>query len=296
MRDAIEKADILIEALGWIRRFKDQTVVIKLGGSLMDDEAGMHHTLLDIVFMSTVGMRPVIVHGGGAKISRAMEEANITPRFIHGRRYTDDATLEIVTRVLGGEINQSIGQQIEALEGRAMTLNCVEGANHLVLHGERLTLDAPEGPTDLGHVGHITRVDRQVIENLCYSGQVPVIPSVCVDDDGNYLNVNADTAATAVAKALRVDKLVFLSDVNGVRRDKEDPDTLIHSLTAAEAQKLIDDRIVDAGMIPKIEACLETLRRGVSKVHIIDGRIRHSLLLEIYTSKGVGTQIVQDPA
>ena len=161
MRDAIEKADILIEALGWIRRFKDQTVVIKLGGSLMDDEAGMHHTLLDIVFMSTVGMRPVIVHGGGAKISRAMEEANITPRFIHGRRYTDDATLEIVTRVLGGEINQSIGQQIEALEGRAMTLNCVEGANHLVLHGERLTLDAPEGPTDLGHVGHITRVDRQ---------------------------------------------------------------------------------------------------------------------------------------
>ena len=123
-----------------------------------------------------------------------------------------------------------------------------------------------------------------------------MIPSVCVDDDGNYLNVNADTAATAVAKALRVDKLVFLSDVNGVRRDKEDPDTLIHSLTAAEAQKLIDDRIVDAGMIPKIEACLETLRRGVSKVHIIDGRIRHSLLLEIYTSKGVGTQIVQDPA
>lgn len=176
-----------------------------------------------------------------------------------------------------------------------MTLHCGDGANHLVLRGERLQLETAEGPTDLGHVGHVTSVDRQVIENLCYSGQVPVIPSICVDDQGALLNVNADTAATAVAKALRVDKLVFLSDVNGVRRDKDDPDTLIHSLTATEAQQLIDDGVVDAGMIPKIEACLDTLRRGVSKVHIIDGRIRHSLLLEIYTSKGVGTQIVQDP-
>ncbi|MCA9178361.1 MAG: acetylglutamate kinase [Planctomycetales bacterium] len=295
MEEAIQKADILIEALGWIRRLKDRTVVIKLGGSIMNSEDALRHVLLDIVFMSTVGMRPVIVHGGGAKISEAMSEAGIVPRFVHGRRYTDDETLEIVKRVLGGEINRWLGEQIELLGGRAMTLNCEGGPENVVLHGERLTLDSPDGPLDLGRVGTVTSVDRPIIENLCYSGQVPVIPSICLDAEGGYLNVNADTAATAVARELRVDKLVFLSDVNGVRRDKDDPDSLIHTVTASEAQRLIDDRIVSEGMIPKVEACLETLRAGVHKVHIIDGRIRHSLLLEIYTSTGIGTQIVQDP-
>lgn len=296
MEDAIKKADILIEALGWIRQLKDRVVVIKLGGSLMNDMAALRHVLLDIVFMSTVGMRPVVVHGGGAKISGAMQEAGIEPRFVHGRRYTDDATLEIVCRVLAGETCELLGDEIEALEGRAMTLGWSDQGDNLVLHGERLQLDSDDGPLDLGHVGAITKVDRHVIENLCYSGQIPIIPSVCLDGEDNYLNVNADTAATAVAQALRVDKLVFLSDVNGVRRDKNDPDTLIHTLTESAAQELIADGLVDAGMIPKVEACLETLRKGVGKVHIIDGRIRHSLLLEIYTTTGIGTQIVHDAA
>jgi acetylglutamate kinase len=174
-----------------------------------------------------------------------------------------------------------------------MPLNFMGGTNNNVLFGERLTLTGDDGvQIDLGHVGRVTRVDRDTIENLCYAGQVPVIPSMCETDVGKRLNVNADTAATAVAQALGAEKLVFLSDVNGVRRDKHDPDSLIHSLTAIDAHRLIAQRAIDAGMIPKVEACLETLEKGVRKIHIIDGRIRHSLMLEIYTNKGIGTEIV----
>jgi acetylglutamate kinase len=243
--------------------------------------------------METVGMRPIVVHGGGAAITRAMEEAQIEPRFIQGRRFTDDATLAIVERVLAGEINESIAARIEEMGGRAMPLNFMGETNNNVLFGERLALTGDEGqPIDLGHVGRVTRVDRDTIENLCYAGQVPVIPSMCETDTGERLNVNADSAATAVAQALGAEKLVFLSDVNGVRSDKNDPDTLIHSLTATDARRLIAERAIEAGMIPKVEACLETLEKGVRKIHIIDGRIRHSLMLEIYTNKGVGTEIV----
>jgi len=161
-----------------------------------------------------------------------------------------------------------------------------------VLFGERIKLDAPGGqPVDLGYVGHVTRVDRTTIDNFCYAGIVPVIPSMCLDAEGEKLNVNADTAATAVAQALGAEKLVFLSDVNGVRRNRHDPGSLIDSLTADEARKLLASGAVEAGMIPKVEACLETLDKGVRKIHIIDGRQRHSLLLEVYTSKGVGTEI-----
>jgi acetylglutamate kinase len=163
-----------------------------------------------------------------------------------------------------------------------------------VLFGERMTLPGDNGEEiDLGHVGRVTRVDRTTIENLCYAGQVPVIPSMAIAEDGGKLNVNADTAATAVAQSLGAEKMIYMSDVNGVRRDKSDPTSIIHSLTDAEARELIRTGIVDSGMIPKVEACLETLDRGVRKVHIIDGRLRHSLLLEIYTSSGVGTEIVK---
>ncbi|MAR13759.1 MAG: acetylglutamate kinase [Blastopirellula sp.] len=294
MHEAIAKADVLIEALGWIRRFRDKVTVIKLGGSLMDDEEAISHVLLDIVFMETVGMRPVVVHGGGAAISRAMDQAGISPRFVQGRRYTDDPTLEIVERVLAGEVNDRIASKIESLGGRAMTLN-FQSTN--VLRGERIQLQDDSGAElDLGHVGKVTEVDRLVIENLCYAGQVPVIPSMCVDAAGQKMNVNADTAATAVAQALGAEKLVFLSDVSGVCRDKDDPSSLIHSLTADQARQLIADGSISAGMIPKVEACLETLDRGVGKVHIVDGRVRHSLLLEIYTSEGVGTQMTRNNA
>jgi acetylglutamate kinase len=293
VHDAIQKADFLIEAMGWIRQFRDKITVIKLGGSVMEDPEALRHLLVDIVFMETVGMRPIVVHGGGAAITRAMEEAKIAPRFIQGRRYTDDATLKIVERVLAGEINESIATMIEQFGGRAMPLNFHGEQNNNVLFGERLTLPGENGEeVDLGHVGRVTEVDRDTIENLCYAGQVPVIPSMCETKSGQRLNVNADTAATAVAQALGAEKLVFLSDVNGVRRDKNDASSLIHSLTANEARRLIVERAIEAGMIPKVEACLETLQKGVRKIHIIDGRLRHSLMLEIYTNEGVGTEIV----
>jgi acetylglutamate kinase len=289
--EAIAKADTLIEAMGWIRRFRGKTTVIKLGGSLMGNDDAMRHTLLDIIFMESVGMRPVVVHGGGPSINKAMEKAAIEPVWIQGRRYTDAKTLEIVEQTLAYELNEQLTAEIERLGGRAMNLN-FKTTN--VLFGEKLLLDEPGAePIDLGYVGHVTRVDRQTIEALTYTEQIPVIPSMCIDANGQKYNVNADTAAMAVAEALGAEKLIFISDVNGVRRVKEDPDSVIHSLTAAEAKQLIADGVIAGGMIPKVEACISTLNRGVGKVHIIDGQLRHSLLLEIYTTAGVGTEIVQ---
>lgn len=294
MRQAIEKADVLIEALRWIRTFRGKITVIKLGGSVMEDERAITHLLLDILFMETVGMQPVVVHGGGAAISRAMKEAGIQSRFIQGRRYTDEETLRIVERVLAYEINERIAQGIVELGGRAQPLNF---RTKNVLFGRRLRLaDASGKPIDLGYVGEVTRVDADTIRELCSQGVVPVIPSMCLAEDGTKLNVNADTAATAVAVALQAEKLVFLSDVNGVRLRKDDPESLIHSLTAEQARDLICNGVIDSGMIPKVEACLETLKHGVNKIHIIDGRLRHSLLLEVYTTTGVGTELVRNGA
>jgi acetylglutamate kinase len=291
---AIQKADTLIEALGWIRRFRDTTTVIKLGGSVLEHPDALRHLLLDIVFMTTLGMRVIVVHGGGKAISRAMDSAGIEPRFVQGRRYTDEATLAIVEQVLATELNHDLVAKLEEYGGRAMSLNFLSTN---VLFGERLTLPGPDGePLDLGHVGEVTRVDRLTIDNLAYAGQVPVIPSMALGPDGHKLNVNADTAATAVAAALGADKLVVLSDIPGVLRDMNDPESLIHSLSASEARRLIADGTIAGGMIPKIEGCLETLARGVGKIHIIDGRLRHSLLLEIYTTSGVGTELIRDDA
>lgn len=292
MQAAIEKADVLIEALRWIRTFRGKITVIKLGGSVMEDERAMSHLLLDILFMETVGMQPVIVHGGGAAISRAMKEAGILPRFVQGRRYTDEETVKIVEQVLAYQINEKLARGIEELGGRAQPLNF---RTKNVLFGQKLALtDGSGSAIDLGLVGEVTRVDSDTIIDLCARGIVPVIPSMCLSDDGTKLNVNADTAATAVARAVRAEKLVFLSDVNGVRLRKGDPDSLIHSLTAEQARDLIRRGVIDSGMIPKVEACLETLKHGVNKIHIIDGRLRHSLLLEVYTTKGVGTEIVHN--
>jgi len=293
LEEAIQKADVLIEALQWIRRFRGKITVIKLGGSVMEDEHAMIHLLLDIVFMETVGMRPVVVHGGGAAISRAMAEAGLQTRFVHGRRYTDDATLEIVERVLASEANQQLADRINELGGRAEPLS-FRTTN--VLFGRRLLLPGEDGqPIDLGHVGEVTGVDRVSIEDLCCRDVVPVIPSMCISDQGEKLNVNADTAATAVAQAMGAEKLIYMSDVNGVRQRKDDPASLVHSLTASQARAMVRSGAIETGMIPKVEACLETLGKGIGKIHIIDGRERHGLLLEIYTNKGVGTEIVKDP-
>ena len=291
-QQAIEKADTLIEALGWIRKFRDTTTVVKLGGSVLEHPDALRHLLLDIVFMTTLGMRVVVVHGGGKAISRAMDTAGIEPRFVQGRRYTDAATLEIVERVLATELNHELAAKIEECGGRAMSLN-FQSTN--VLFGEPLSLKAPDGsPLDLGRVGEVTRVDRMTIDNLAYAGQVPIIPSMAMGSDGHKLNVNADTAATAVAAAINAEKLVVLSDIPGVLTDLDDQASLIHSLSATEARRLINDGTIAGGMIPKIEGCLQTLDQGVKKIHIIDGRLRHSLLLEIYTTSGIGTELVAD--
>jgi acetylglutamate kinase len=208
---------------------------------------------------------------------------------VQGRRYTDPATLEIVVRVLIDEINASIVAQIRELGGRAVGLH-----RHPlpVLFGERITLPGDTGPIDLGLVGTVTRSDHRLIEDFCAGGVVPVIPSVALDDNGGWLNVNADTAAAAVAAHVGAEKVVFLSDTPGILRDRSDPYSLIPSIDADGCNSLIREGVIDSGMLPKVEACLDALRGGVKKTHMIDGRIPHSLLLEIYTDRGIGTEIV----
>jgi acetylglutamate kinase len=292
MNSAVEKADVLIEAMKWIRQHRDKKTVIKIGGSLMEDETAMTHLLLDIVFMETVGMKPVLIHGGGAAISQAMSVAGIEPRFVQGRRYTDAASLEIVKRVLGKEINEHLAEQINKFGGQAKPISFYHGTN--VLFGEKLFLNDENGEViDIGLVGKITSVNVDMIEMLCNNYIIPVIPSVAIMDDGSgqVLNVNADTVATAVASELRAEKLVYVSDVNGVRTNPNDPSSMIDSITADRAHEMLSSGCIVGGMIPKIEACLETLERGVNKIHIINGKLRHALLMEIFTSTGVGTEI-----
>jgi acetylglutamate kinase len=290
MDDAIRKAEVLIEALSYIRKFRDRLTVIKLGGSAMEDADVLRATLQDVIFMETVGLRPVLVHGGGKAIDRAMTASGLEPRKIRGRRYTDADTLAIVLRVLLHEVNAPIVAQVRELGGRAVGLH---SGSLQSLFGERLTLPADDGgPIDLGHVGGVARVDGALIQDVCAAGVVPVIPSVALDEAGGWLNVNADTAAAAVASHLQAEKLVVLTDTPGILLDRSDPGSLLPSLDAAGCRDLIARRVIDAGMIPKVEACLESLRAGVRKTHMINGRLRHSLLLEIYTDRGVGTEIV----
>jgi len=290
MNDAIRKADVLIEALSYIRTFRDKLTVIKLGGSAMEDPDALRATLQDVAFMAAVGLRPILVHGGGKPIDRAMKAAGLQPKKVQGRRYTDDATLDIVVRVLREEINADIVRQLRELGGRAVGLHT---GPLQCLFGERLLLPGDDGqPLDLGRVGKVTRVDGGLIHDFAAAGVVPVIPCLALDAAGQWLNVNGDTAAAAVAAELKVEKLVFLSDTPGILRNRQDEGSLVRNLDAAGCRELIRQGIIDAGMIPKVEACLESLRDGVRKTHMSDGRVRHSLLVEIYTDTGVGTEIV----
>jgi acetylglutamate kinase len=292
--DAIRKAETLIEAQSYIRKFRDRLTVIKLGGSAMEEPTALEATLQDVIFMETVGLRPVLVHGGGKPIDRAMARAGLLPRKVQGRRCTDAATLAIVVRVLLEEINAGLVEQVRRLGGRAVGLHT---GSLQALFGERLQLVSSTGePIDLGFVGSVTRVDAPLIETFCAGGVIPIIPSVAVDlnaaeGDPPWLNVNADTAAAAVAGHLRAEKLVVLTDTPGILTDRRDPASLVETLDAAGAANLIARGIIDEGMLPKVEACLESLRAGVKKAHMIDGRLRHSLLLEIYTDRGVGTEM-----
>jgi acetylglutamate kinase len=232
----------------------------------------------------------VVVHGGGKAIDRAMAASGLVPRKVQGRRYTDDATLRIVVDVLTNEINSGIVNQMRELGGSAIGLH---SGNLQALFGQRLTLPNPEGePIDLGRVGHVTRVDAALIADFTRGGVVPVIPSLAQDDDGGWLNVNADTAACAVAAGVKAAKLVMLTDTPGILRDPKDDASLISHLDSAACKRLIADGTIDGGMIPKVEACFEALAAGVGKVHVIDGRRNYSLLLEIFTDAGIGTEIV----
>ncbi|MBQ9370707.1 MAG: acetylglutamate kinase [Thermoguttaceae bacterium] len=290
---ATAKADVLIEAMKWIREHRGKTTVVKLGGSLMEDDIAIDHLMTDLVFMETVGMRPVVVHGGGAAISDAMKEAGVAPRFVQGRRFTDDVTLKIVREALAKRITGDLVERIKFFGGSAIALSDAFDSN--VLYGRKAKLKDDQGEdVDLGWVGEVTRVDVDVIQRYTERGVIPVIPSYTLLDDGSRqgLNVNADVAATEVAKQLRANKLVFVSEVNGVRTDPNDPNSMIDSLTADEARKLLASGAIVGGMIPKIQSCLKTIERGVEKIHIINGRLRHAILLEIFTSQGIGTEIV----
>ncbi len=290
MNDAIRKAQVLVEALGWIQQFRDRYVVIKLGGSALESAEAVRRCLGDVVFMEAVGMRPILVHGGGKAISQAMAREGIQPRFVQGRRYTDEATMEIVARVLAEEICEALVDEIRQQKGRAVGMH-FNSMN--VLIGEPLSLHGEAGDAiDLGRVGSVVDIERESLLATCRAGTIPVLPSVALDRDGQKLNVNADTAAAAVARMLRAEKLVFLSDVPGIFRDRSDPSTLISHLNAAQCRELIADGTIDAGMVPKVEAALDALDAGVRKIHIIDANLPHSLLLEIYQDRGVGTEIV----
>jgi len=290
MDDAIRKAEALVEALGYIRTFRDRLTVIKLGGSAMEEADALRATLQSVVFLETVGLRPVLVHGGGKPIDRAMATSGLVPRKIQGRRYTDDATLRIVVDVLTNDVNAGIVRQVRELGGHAVGLHT---STLQALYGEQLLLPNSGGsPIDLGRVGQVTRVDGGLVAGFAQSGVVPVIPSLAYDAAGNWLNVNADTAACAVAAELKAAKLVMLSDTPGILRNPKDPSSLISHLDSVACQRLVTEGVIDGGMLPKVEACFDALKAGVGKVHVIDGRRKYSLLLEIFTESGVGTEIV----
>ena len=290
MDEAIRKANVLIEALSWIQRFRGRYVVVKIGGSALDDVAAIDSLLTDVVFMATVGMKPVIVHGGGKAISAAMSAAGIEPKFVAGRRFTDQQTLQIASRVLVEDICQSIVDRINSNGGRSTGLHF---GTENVLTTEKLTLRDEHGnPVDLGHVGHVTEVDIDTLIRICSIGAIPVIPSIALSRVGHRLNVNADTAAAAVARALSAEKLIFLSDIPGILTNIKDPSSRLSHVTAAQVRALISDGTIAGGMVPKVEAALESLDAGVRKVHIVDASMRHSVLLEIYSDTGVGTEIV----
>lgn len=290
MEEAIKKAKAMIEAMEYIRLFKDKIVVVKLGGSILDDMELQKKLLTDIVFMATVGMRPLIVHGGGKAITKAMNEAGLEPVWVHGRRYTDQRTLAIAEHTLVHKVNQPICDTIRDLGGEAMGLHSLSSC---VVFSEPLKLKVDGRSLDLGYVGKVNKINAELLITLCASGTIPVIAPVSCDKTGGKLNVNADSAAGKVAAAVKAEKLVVVSDTHGILSDVKNPQSTISSLSEAEIEEMIEDGTITTGMLPKVTACVDALDGGAKKAHVIDGRIPHSLLLEIYTDKGIGTQIIK---
>lgn len=288
----LEKAGGLIEALGYIQSFNEKIVIVKLGGSFMDSKDEFRKVLTDVVFMHAVGMRPIVVHGGGKAITQAMADAGIQAQFVMGRRYTDDRTLAIAEHVLVNDINAFIISTINSLGGKAMPLHSLGSG---VLFAKKLFLSDGQGQkVDVGCVGEITTVNAPLLAALTQADFIPVIAPIARDAAGGKLNVNADTAAGFVAAACRAEKLVLVSDTHGIREKKDDPRSLLRSVTRKRIEQLITTGELGEGMLPKVEACFIALDGGVNKTHIIDGRFPHALLLEIYSDQGVGTEILRD--
>jgi acetylglutamate kinase len=287
---AILKAAGLVEALPYVQRFHNKVVVVKVGGSIMDDEPALSNLLTDLVFMNYVGMQPVIVHGGGKAINERMEKSGLIPQMVMGRRYTDERTLAVAEQVLCNEINPFLVNFIQSQGCDAMGLHSLAS---VVLFAERTHLPGPDGRRiDLGFVGDVNAVNARLLQLLVQADSIPVIATIARDSAGSKLNVNADTAAGHVAAAMKAEKLVIVSDTHGIRTDPADPNSFVSTLTLAQIDDLVKRDVISTGMLPKVEACITALRGGVNKAHIIDGKIPHALLLEIYTQAGIGTEVV----
>ena len=293
MKEAIQKASVLIEALPYIRSFHDKVVVVKYGGSAIEDDV-LHKVLLGVAFMCQVGMRPVLVHGGGKFITHELERHGIETKFIHGQRVTDEATLGVVEEVLIDKINRKLVETILEFGSKAVSLT---SRDERCIRAERMTISEADGPdqhgASLGFVGRVTGADTEQILAATEDRTVPVIAPLATGPDGETLNCNADSVAAVVAGDLRAEKLVLLTDVPGILVPGADgKEELLSTATEAEVEDLIREQHISGGMMPKVKACIRALDAGVRKAHIIDGRIPHALLLEIFTNKGIGTEIL----
>jgi len=286
VKEYIEKANILSEALPYFRKFYGKTVVIKYGGSAMEDERIREKTAADIVLMKYVGMNPVVVHGGGKAITDIMGRMGKQAVFHKGMRVTDSETMDIVEMVLVGRINKEVVSLINQAGGKAVGISGKDG--ELI----RSSKYVPATDVDIGHVGEVQRINPDIIRSLEQNGYIAVVAPVGVGDDGETFNINADSVAGELAAALEAEKLVLLTDTPGILRERGDESSLVSTIQLTEIEELTSSGVIDSGMIPKVEACRRALRAGVKKTHIIDGRILHALLLEIFTDKGIGTQII----
>ncbi|MFH0953164.1 MAG: acetylglutamate kinase [Verrucomicrobiota bacterium] len=290
MQKVIEKAEVLIEALPYIQRFRGDAVVVKFGGSAMEDKLNVQTVLKDVAFMECVGLRPVLVHGGGKAISQRMKDAGLRPVFVKGLRVTDEDSIKIVQQVLNEEVNPEVVQTLEDFGCKARGIHG-EHIFTVVKHTEKDEQTGEE--LDWGYVGEVVAVDLEPVRAYLQAGITPVITPLGTDKDRRLYNVNADEAAAAVARELKARKLVFLSDVPGLLENREDPTSILSTLKLSEVEDLIGRGVIDGGMLPKVNGAIGALKAGVKKTHIIDARMPHSLLLELFTDKGVGTEIVQ---
>ena len=286
MQKYLSKAEVLIEALPYIQRFNRKIIVVKYGGSAMVDEELKRRVIEDVALLKLVGFKPIIVHGGGKEISRWIEKVGKEPQFINGLRVTDQETMEIAEMVLG-KVNKSLVQLVESLGVRAIGISGKDGG---LLKVEKKLSDG----VDIGYVGEVKEVNIEILQDLLEKDFLPIVCPVGMDEDFQTYNINADDAACAIARAMEAEKLAFLTDIEGVYKDPDDPETLISELTVKEAQQLMEEGYIGGGMLPKLQNCIDAIDNGVSRVHILDGRIRHCLLLEIFTNKGIGTAILKD--